>query len=62
MDWATITSFQGLGAHVLARLDAAAHRHVYQAGATIFSEGQACAGFHVAAEGLVAAVPRGGGR
>jgi CRP/FNR family transcriptional regulator, dissimilatory nitrate respiration regulator len=53
MDWATIASFHGLGTHVLDRLDAAAHRHVYQAGATIFSEGQSCAGFHVLVEGLV---------
>ena len=53
MDWATIACFSGVGAQVLARLEIAAHRHVYQAGATIFSEGQACAGFHVVAEGLV---------
>lgn len=53
MDWATIACFNGLGERVLARLETVAHRHIFQAGAMIFSEGQACAGFHVVAEGLV---------
>jgi len=52
-DWNTIPYFAGLGPDMMARLDSASHRHLYQAGATIFTEGTACAGFHVVIDGLV---------
>ncbi|MGJ3240659.1 MAG: Crp/Fnr family transcriptional regulator [Anaerolineae bacterium] len=53
IDWGTISCFEGVSPNILQRLDAASHRHLYQAGATIFSEGDTCAGFHVVVEGLV---------
>lgn len=52
-DWNTIPFFSGLGPDMIARLDSASHQHHYQAGATIFNEGAACAGFHVVLDGLV---------
>lgn len=52
-DWNTIPCFAGVGPDIVMRLDSAAHRHLYQAGATIFSEAESCAGFHVVMEGLV---------
>lgn len=53
IDWATVPFFEGITDDILVRLDQAAHRHSYQAGATIFCEGAPCAGFHIVAEGLV---------
>lgn len=53
VNWGTISCFAGIAPHIMQRLDAAAHQHIYQAGATIFNEGDACAGFHVVVEGLV---------
>lgn len=53
IDWCIVPCFSGVGPHILQRLDEAAHRHIYQAGATIFNEGESCAGFHVVVEGLV---------
>lgn len=53
VDWDAIPLFASLDAHGRARLQAAAHRHCYQAGAAIFNEDEACAGFHIVAEGLV---------
>lgn len=53
IEWGTIPFFMGVVPDVLQRLDAVAHRCAYQAGATIFSEGDKCAGFHVVAEGMV---------
>lgn len=37
----------------LARVEQAAHRHCFQAGAVIFNEGEECAGFHIVVDGLV---------
>jgi CRP/FNR family transcriptional regulator len=51
-EWNTIPCFSGVGPDIIARLDSAAHRHLYQAGAIIFSEGETGAGFHVVMEGL----------
>jgi CRP/FNR family transcriptional regulator len=53
VDWGSVPCFVGVAPTVLERLDAAAHRHVYQAGATIFEEGAASAGVHVVTEGMV---------
>lgn len=53
IDWCAVPCFAGVGPEVLARLDQVAHSHTFQAGATIFNEGEACAGFHVVLEGLV---------
>ncbi|MEM9954776.1 MAG: Crp/Fnr family transcriptional regulator [Chloroflexota bacterium] len=53
IDWNRIACFSGVAPHILDKLNAASHRHLYQAGATIFNEGDACAGFHVVIEGLV---------
>ncbi len=53
IDWEHIPYFEGLADCDLQRLDEAAHHHAYQAGATIFTEGDKCAGFHVVVDGLV---------
>lgn len=53
MDWGSVPCFVGIGPDVIHRLEGAAHRHSYQAGATIFNEGEACTGLHVVVEGLV---------
>lgn len=52
-DLARIPYFAGIQRDGLRRIDRAAHRHSYQAGAAIFAEGGECAGFHVVIEGLV---------
>ncbi|MDX2161720.1 MAG: Crp/Fnr family transcriptional regulator [bacterium] len=51
--WGANPLFAGLDAYSLARVQAAARHHVYQAGATIFAEGETCAGFHLVLDGLV---------
>ena len=48
-----IPYFSGLDGQALDRVECVAHRHEYQAGATIFTEGGDCAGFHVVLDGLV---------
>lgn len=53
IDWGSIACFAGLAPTVIQRLDAAAHRYTYQAGAAIFAEGDGCAGLHVVTEGMV---------
>ena len=53
LDWREIPYFAGVEASGLARLQAAAHRHTFNAGENIFAEGARCAGFHVIADGLV---------
>jgi len=53
IDWTQIPYFEGIPRYDLRRIDDAARRHRYQAGATIFNEGEACAGFHVVVDGLV---------
>lgn len=53
LDWGAIPYFAGMDAAGIQRVEAAAHVHVYQAGAAIFNEGEACAGLHIIVEGLV---------
>lgn len=53
VDLHCIPHFNGIAAPSLARIARAAHRHSFQAGATIFTEGGDCAGFQVVLEGLV---------
>lgn len=52
-NWHDVPYFAGIGREGLRRIRRAAHRRVYQAGATIFNEGDPCAGFHVVLDGLV---------
>ena len=51
--WKDLPYFTNLDADSLARIEMNAHRHSYQAGATIFNEGDRCSGFQVVLEGLV---------
>lgn len=51
--WQQIPYFQGINSDDLQRIKQTAHNRIYQAGATIFSEGDTCAGFHVVLDGLV---------
>lgn len=51
--WKELPYFADLGPSVYQRLEQATHHHKYPAGATIFAEGDSCAGFHVVLEGLV---------
>lgn len=53
IDWKNIPYFRGIDASGIARIEAAAHRHEYQAGATIFAEGDECAGLHIIADGMI---------
>ncbi|MDZ4770060.1 MAG: Crp/Fnr family transcriptional regulator [Chloroflexota bacterium] len=53
MDWSAIPYFAGLDVPALARVERAAHRKRYPAGAVIFTEGECCAGFYIVADGLV---------
>jgi CRP/FNR family transcriptional regulator, dissimilatory nitrate respiration regulator len=53
IDLERIAYFVGVGSAGLSRIEQAAHRHSFQAGATIFNEGEACAGFYVVLDGLV---------
>lgn len=53
IQWQNIPFFVGIDRCGLGRIEAAAHYHSYQAGATIFNEGDSCAGFHIVQEGLV---------
>jgi CRP-like cAMP-binding protein len=53
VDLQQIPYFAGLPEPALTRIKSAAHRHEYQAGAMIFTEGTVCAGFHVVLDGLV---------
>jgi CRP/FNR family transcriptional regulator len=53
IDWKQIPYFEHLNGWDLRRVEAAARHHTYQAGAAVFSEGEACAGFYILVEGLV---------
>ena len=53
MDFACIPYFADIDAAGRSRIEQLSHRHLYQAGATIFSEGGDCAGFQVVLDGLV---------
>ncbi len=53
IDWQSIPFFVGMDSAGLLRVEAAAHRHCYQAGADIFAEDDDCAGFHIVVDGLV---------
>jgi CRP/FNR family transcriptional regulator len=52
-DWRQIPFFAGMDAAGLARITCSAHKRSYRAGAVIFNEGEACAGFHVVIDGLI---------
>lgn len=51
--WSHSPYFAGLTADALRRIEQVAHRHRYQAGATVFAEGDRCAGFHLILEGMI---------
>ena len=53
IDWHNIPYFAGLDRDGVKRIEQEAHRRAYQAGATIFNEGEECAGLHLVLEGLV---------
>jgi len=53
IDWQSIPFFARIDSYGLNRIEQNAHCRAYQAGATIFGEGEACAGFHVVTDGLV---------
>jgi len=53
MDWTQIPYFANLSSDALQRIRGQAHRRQYQAGAMIFREDEACAGFKIVAKGLV---------
>lgn len=53
IDWKQIPYFAGIPHCDLGSIDEAARHHTYQAGATIFNEGETCAGFQVVVDGLV---------
>ncbi|GAB4511976.1 MAG: Crp/Fnr family transcriptional regulator [Anaerolineae bacterium] len=53
MNWQDIPYFSGVDACSLRQIEQLAHHRSYQAGATIFSEGDTCAGFYVVLDGLV---------
>jgi len=53
IDWEQSPYFAGIDQLGLARIERTAHCHSYQAGATIFNEGEECAGFHIVLDGLV---------
>ncbi len=53
IDWKQIPYFANLTVWDLQRVEAAARHHAYQAGATIFGEGEGCAGFYILLDGLV---------
>jgi len=52
-EWQRIPYFAQLDPHALEEIKKQAHRREYQAGATIFAEGDTCAGFHIVVDGLV---------
>jgi len=52
-NWKHIPFFSGIGTSGLKTIQDKAHKRVFQAGATIFREGEACAGFQVVLEGMV---------
>jgi CRP/FNR family transcriptional regulator len=53
INWSEVAYFQGIDACDIGKIDDAARRHTFQPGSTIFTEGDACAGFHVVVDGLV---------
>jgi CRP-like cAMP-binding protein len=52
-DWRDIPHFARIQCDGLEQIKRTAHRRVFQAGATIFAEGETCAGFHIVLDGLV---------
>lgn len=52
IDWKQIPYFASLSAYELQKVEMVARHHAYQAGATIFSEGERCAGFYILVDGL----------
>lgn len=52
-EWTNVPYFANLDQYSLDNIQHAAHHRSYQAGATIFNEGEACAGFFLITNGLV---------
>jgi CRP/FNR family transcriptional regulator len=53
IQWAQIPYFADIDESGIRRIQQQSHRHTYAAGATIFAEGERCAGFQVVLDGLV---------
>lgn len=53
IDWHSIPYFAGIDNGGLHRIAAETHRRTFQPGATIITEGEECAGFHIVVDGLV---------
>lgn len=53
VDWSHAPCFAGIDARGIQRIADVGHQHQYQAGANIFTEGEACAGFHIVTGGMV---------
>lgn len=53
VNWKQIPYFEAISRCDIRVVEDAARRHTYQAGATIFNEGEDCAGFYVVLDGLV---------
>lgn len=53
MVWQDVPYFAGIDADGLDRIRKHSHNRAYQAGATIFAEGERCAGFYIVIEGLI---------
>jgi len=53
VDWHSIPYFAAVDSAGLSRIEQNAHCRSYLAGATIFAEGEECAGFHIVLDGLV---------
>ncbi|MBL8119245.1 MAG: Crp/Fnr family transcriptional regulator [Anaerolineae bacterium] len=53
IDWKQIPFFECLAGRDIGPIEAAVRRHHYGAGATIFEEGDTCAGFYIVVDGLV---------
>lgn len=52
-DWKLIPHFANIDAARLDSIQQVAHQRSFQAGSTIFSEGESCAGLHVVLDGMV---------
>jgi CRP-like cAMP-binding protein len=53
IDWKRIPYFASLASRDLVYVEEATRHHSYQPGATIFNEGEVCAGFYIVLDGLV---------
>jgi CRP-like cAMP-binding protein len=53
IEWQSLPYFAGIDSAGMNRIEQNAHFRTYQAGATIFVEGEECAGFQIVVDGLV---------